>query len=73
MKKTLAPILCAALVVLSVLAWLRLSSSGPSQPQIDEGRAATLALDFYAQHRSPADSMSNVRVVSEKQTTTPSG
>jgi hypothetical protein len=74
MKKTPAiACLSAAVVVLGALAWLRLGSNGPSQPVIDEGRAATLALDFYAQQRSPADSLSSVRIVSEKQITGSSG
>lgn len=74
MNKRLAiGLLCAAVVVLGALAWLNLGSNGPSQVPVDEGRAGTLALDFYAQRHAPADSLSNVRVVSEKQTTGSSG
>lgn len=74
MRKTLAiAVLCAAVVVLGALAWLNLGSNGPSQLPVDEGRAGTLGLDFYVQHHAPADSLSNVRVVTERQTTESSG
>ena len=67
MKKTFAIVLLGvAVLLLGALVWLR-AGSGPAQ--VDEGRAATLALDFYSQQHAPVDSLSNVRVVSEKLTT----
>ena len=72
MKKNVAVVLlCAVVLLLGALAWLKPVSLEPSQ--VDEGRAGTLALDYYSQHHAPADSLSNVRVVSEKQTTGSSG
>jgi len=70
-KMLLIALLCAAALLLGALAWLKPGSLETSQ--VDEGRAGTLALDFYSQHHAPADSLSNVRVVSEKQTTGSSG
>ena len=74
MKRTLAiALIGAAVVLLGALAWLKPASHGPSQPVIDQGRAGTLALDFYGQQHAPADSLSSVRIISEKQVTGSSG
>lgn len=70
MKKTVpVALLCATVLLLGALAWLRIGSVGPSELLADEARAGTLALDFYSQHHAPADSLSNVRLVSEKRIT----
>ena len=72
MRRTiLVALLGMAVLLLGALAWLKPGSLEPSQ--VDAGRAGTLALDFYSQHHAPSDSLSNVRVVSEKQTTGSSG
>jgi hypothetical protein len=72
-KTVLLTLVCAGVLLLGTLAWLRLGGDAPARVLIDEGRAGALALDFFSRQHAPADSLSNVRIVSEKQTTESSG